>query len=110
MDDRDKQFRSVFENATVDDWKAALEEDSRRNRAAHAQRIINEVAARRATRSYERRLWVSMLGRGILAAYLLGLMFSLGEFDPRNWQPFAGICSFSFLIGWIVMMHREPKA
>lgn len=58
-------------------------------------------------RSYERRLWWSMLARGVIAAYLLGLMLSLGETDPRNWQAFAGITAVCFLIAWIVSMNME---
>lgn len=108
MDDRDEP-RSVArrwvernpqrEGESVREWRQRFMDDTEQLRRDRAN-----------VRTYERRLKLSMLARGALASYLLGLMLTLGRLDPREWSWFAFLCAACFLIGWIVTMSVERKA
>ena len=74
--------------------------------------LVETQAEREALRKmeiYDRRVWLTMLARGIIAAYILGILTSFGGLDPRGWGAFAWACAGSFLIAWVVAMGMDEQ-
>ncbi len=80
------------------------------DRNARAQAILARLDEQKRVRRYERLNALSMLGRGVLASYILGIALSLGELNPRDWSWWAISCAASFLTVWVVAMVMERRA